>query len=84
MRVTVGHHRRVRFTFRRAHGNAMIKLKRPDSQVHVTIGPPSLAAARTLARRARHERGARVKIHINVTDHHHRTTRRTVSVRLRG
>jgi subtilase family serine protease len=83
IRVRVGHHK-AHFTAKRSkNGGLTVSLKKPDKAIRVTIKRPSLFASATLARRARHAKKAKVVIHVNVTDHHKRTTKRAIKLRLK-
>ena len=82
IRVRSGHHK-VHFKAKRSeNGGLTITLSRPEKSVRVTIKRPSLFASGKLARTARHARKAKVRIHVNVTDRHKRTTRRAIKLRL--
>jgi hypothetical protein len=73
---------RVRFGIRRIRGGLTITFRRPQGEVHVTLGHPSLLASRGLASSARSHRAEKVKVSVDATDRHRRSTRRTYRLRL--
>jgi subtilase family serine protease len=73
---------RVRFHFRRIRDGLTITFRRPQGEVHVTLGRPSLFASRGLASTARAQRGAKVTVRVSATDRRRRSTRRSYRLRL--
>jgi subtilase family serine protease len=82
IRVTTGS-RRDRVRVRRVSDGLRITLTRARDRVRVTIAHPTLTASQSLAVTARRDRHARVRVRIDVTDRHRRTTRRSTPLRLR-
>ena len=74
---------RVRFHDKRRHGALTITFKSVQKTVRVTIAHPTLFADKAVAKTARHHHRAKVKVRINATDKHRRTSRFAVRLRFK-
>jgi hypothetical protein len=79
--IRAGAHR-VHFHVTHLASGVKITLSRAQPRIHVTIRRPSLLATKSLANTARHHHSAKVKVRINVTDRHRRTTKRSFRLAL--